>query len=156
MSHHDANLVTDQQGKVVGFYDSWPAGRRFAVDMAGFAVNINLLHRYTNATMVYEAGFEEDSFLRSLHVSENDIEAKAENCTQVLVRTNSTSHEPTGCFFFSLQILVWHTRTVQVPSVSLRPPDEEKGASSIHNLLQSLSDFKVATLSNKGKSGQVL
>jgi len=71
------------QGKVVGFYDSWPAGRRFAVDMAGFAVNIKLLHQFPNATFVYEAGFEEDSFLQDLVTDADFIEAKAENCTQV-------------------------------------------------------------------------
>lgn len=27
-------------GKLVGFYDGWIAGRRFPVDMAGFAVNV--------------------------------------------------------------------------------------------------------------------
>lgn len=68
---------------MVGFYDSWPAGRRFAVDMAGFAVNIKLLHQFPNATFVYEAGFEEDSFLQDLVTDADFIEAKAENCTQV-------------------------------------------------------------------------
>lgn len=71
------------QGKVVGFYDSWPAGRRFAVDMAGFAVNIKLLHQFPNATIIYKAGFEEDSFLQALVTDADSIEAKAANCTQV-------------------------------------------------------------------------
>lgn len=28
------------EGKVIGFYDGWIAGRKFPVDMAGFAVNL--------------------------------------------------------------------------------------------------------------------
>jgi len=68
----------------VGFFDSWPAGRRFAVDMAGFAVNIRLLHQYPNATLIYKAGYEEDSFLQGLLPDGRlAIEAKAANCTQV-------------------------------------------------------------------------
>ena len=30
-------------GSFVGFYDGWIAGRKFAVDMAGFAVNVEFL-----------------------------------------------------------------------------------------------------------------
>lgn len=69
---------------MVGFYDSWPAGRRFAVDMAGFAVNIKLLHQFPNATFIYKAGFEEDSFLQEIVTDADFIEAKAANCTQVI------------------------------------------------------------------------
>ena len=29
-----------KNGKVVGFYDGWIADRKFPVDMAGFAVNV--------------------------------------------------------------------------------------------------------------------
>jgi len=69
---------------VIGFYDSWPAGRRYAVDMAGFAVNVKLLHRYPNATIIYKAGYEEDQFLQVLLTDSSSlIEPKAANCTQV-------------------------------------------------------------------------
>jgi len=71
---------------VVGFwYDSWPAGRRFAVDMASFAVNIKLLHQFPNATFVYKVAFEEDSFLQEIFPDVGFIVAKAANCTQVKV-----------------------------------------------------------------------
>lgn len=70
---------------MVGFFDSWPAGRRYAVDMAGFAVNIRLLHQYPNATIIYKAGYEEDYFLQGLLPDGRlSIEAKAANCTQVI------------------------------------------------------------------------
>ena len=29
-----------KNGSVVGFYDSWIGGRKFAVDMAGFAISV--------------------------------------------------------------------------------------------------------------------
>jgi len=30
-------------GKLAGFYDGWIGGRKFPVDMAGFAVNLDFL-----------------------------------------------------------------------------------------------------------------
>jgi beta-1,3-glucuronyltransferase len=56
--------------------------------MAGFAVNIKLLHRFPNATFIYKAGFEEDSFLQDLVPHADFIEAKAANCTEVLLITS--------------------------------------------------------------------
>lgn len=41
---------------MVAFFDSWPAKRIWPVDMAGFAVNINHLEKYPNASMPYKAG----------------------------------------------------------------------------------------------------
>lgn len=102
-----------KNGKVVGFYDGWIGGRKFPVDMAGFAVNISFLksvkinsntsacaisiakspvsfHFFScfqrpKATMAYKLGYEEDSFLQSLApFSLKDIEPKAENCTKVV------------------------------------------------------------------------
>ena len=71
------------QGKVVGFFDSWPSKRKFPVDMAGFAVSVEFLLNHPNATMPYKAGYEEDHFLRSLGLTLEDIEPKADSCTQV-------------------------------------------------------------------------
>lgn len=81
-----------KNGKVVGFYDGWIAGRKFPVDMAGFAVNIEFLLTKPNVTMPFVVGYEEDGFLKSLKITVNDIEPKAKNCTEVLV---------------------WHTKTVK-------------------------------------------
>lgn len=55
----------------------------FPVDMAGFAVNIEFLLQHPNATMPYKAGYEEDRFLRSLGLTLDQIEPKANGCTQV-------------------------------------------------------------------------
>jgi hypothetical protein len=35
--------VVDANGKVVDFFDGWMANRKFPVDMAGFAVSVELL-----------------------------------------------------------------------------------------------------------------
>lgn len=51
--------------------------------MAGFAVNIEYLLKHPEASMPYKAGYEEDHFLRSLNITIDDIEAKADGCTQV-------------------------------------------------------------------------
>lgn len=71
------------KGKVIGFFDSWPAKRKFPVDMAGFAIHVQLLFQYPYATMPYKAGFEEDRFLTALSIKLDDIEPKANNCTRV-------------------------------------------------------------------------
>ncbi|XP_076647878.1 glucuronyltransferase P isoform X2 [Halictus rubicundus] len=74
-----------KNGKFVGFYDGWIAGRKFPVDMAGFAVNVKFLLQRPNATMPFKAGYEEDGFLKSLAPFEpKDIEFLADNCTKVL------------------------------------------------------------------------
>ncbi|XP_033610757.1 galactosylgalactosylxylosylprotein 3-beta-glucuronosyltransferase S isoform X2 [Cryptotermes secundus] len=84
-----------KEGKVVGFFDSWPSKRKFPVDMAGFAVNVEFLLTHPNATMPYKAGYEEDHFLRSLGLTLEDIEPKADSCTQVFVwHTQTSKREP--------------------------------------------------------------
>ena len=39
--------VVDANGKVVDFFDGWMANRKFPVDMAGFAVSVELLLQVT-------------------------------------------------------------------------------------------------------------
>ena len=41
-----------KNGKVVGFYDGWVANRKFPVDMAGFAVSVQLIIEVTTLTIV--------------------------------------------------------------------------------------------------------
>ncbi|XP_076314527.1 galactosylgalactosylxylosylprotein 3-beta-glucuronosyltransferase 3-like [Tachypleus tridentatus] len=77
-----------QNGIVTGFHDGFKGNkdraRKFAVDMAGFAVSIPFLFRRPNATMGCDEGYLEDQFLQSLEVSIDELEPKAENCVQVL------------------------------------------------------------------------
>lgn len=87
-----------KNGKFIGFYDGWIAGRKFPVDMAGFAVNVEFLLMRPNATMPYRAGFEEDGFLKSLAPFEpREIELLADNCTRVLAwHTQTKRNEPSA------------------------------------------------------------
>lgn len=73
-----------RNGTFVGFYDGWIGGRKYPVDMAGFAVNVKFLLSRPKAIMPYDAGYEEDKFLRSLApLNETDIELLASGCTEV-------------------------------------------------------------------------
>lgn len=61
--------------------------------MAGFAVGLDYLDKYPNATMPYKAGFEEDGFLKSIGLKMDEIEPKAKNCTDILVWHTQTKKE---------------------------------------------------------------
>ncbi|KAJ6657029.1 hypothetical protein lerEdw1_003030 [Lerista edwardsae] len=80
-----------ENGKVVGFYTAWKPNRPFPMDMAGFAVALQLLlaNREARFDPQAERGYLESSLLQSL-VSIEELEPKADDCTKVLV---------------------WHTRT---------------------------------------------
>lgn len=82
-------------GKVEGFFDSWPAKRKWPVDMAGFAVNLEYMGLSSNVTMPFKAGYEEDEFLKSIGLKMRDIEPKAKNCTEILVwHTQTKNNKP--------------------------------------------------------------
>ncbi|KAJ8368843.1 hypothetical protein SKAU_G00088710 [Synaphobranchus kaupii] len=79
-------------GKVYGWKTVFDPHRPFAIDMAGFAVNLRLILFKPQAYFKLrgiKGGYQESSLLREL-VTLNDLEPKAANCTK---------------------ILVWHTRT---------------------------------------------
>ncbi|KAK9512502.1 hypothetical protein O3M35_000910 [Rhynocoris fuscipes] len=78
-------------GKVKGWNSAWRPDRPFPIDMAGFAVNLQHLLKKSTALFSYNVsgGFQESHILQQLTTKEN-LEPKADNCTQVLV---------------------WHTRT---------------------------------------------
>jgi hypothetical protein len=78
--------------KVIAFHDPFLYQRLFAVDMAGFAVNLAFFLSRPTATMPYKVGYEEEFFLRSLDLTLNDLEPLANNCTQVLVWHTRTQH----------------------------------------------------------------
>ncbi|XP_062830820.1 galactosylgalactosylxylosylprotein 3-beta-glucuronosyltransferase 1 isoform X2 [Anolis carolinensis] len=79
-------------GKVVGWTTVFDPNRPFAIDMAGFAVNIRLILEKSQANFKLDGvkgGYQETSLLKDL-VTMDGLEPKAANCTKVLV---------------------WHTRT---------------------------------------------
>ncbi|KAK9889333.1 hypothetical protein WA026_004608 [Henosepilachna vigintioctopunctata] len=85
-----------RNGKFDGFYDGWIAGRKFPVDMAGFAVSVKFLLDRPKAGMPFKPGFEEDGFLKSLEPLEPyELELLAENCTKIWVwHTQAKRNEP--------------------------------------------------------------
>lgn len=79
-------ILEPKTGLVSGFHDPFLTRRKFAVDMAGFAVDLQLFLRNPRATMPYKVGYEEDYFIKSLGVKITDLEPKADNCTKVSKR----------------------------------------------------------------------
>ncbi|CAL9685946.1 unnamed protein product [Knipowitschia caucasica] len=79
-------------GKVFGWKTVFDPHRPFAIDMAGFAINLRLILSKPQAYFKLrgvKGGYQESSLLKEL-VTLGDLEPKAANCTK---------------------ILVWHTRT---------------------------------------------
>ncbi|XP_076290912.1 galactosylgalactosylxylosylprotein 3-beta-glucuronosyltransferase P-like isoform X2 [Lasioglossum baleicum] len=75
-----------RDGKFAGFYDGWVAGRKFPMDMAGFAVNVEFLLQRPNAMIPYVTEYQQDGFLRSLAPLEpSELEFLAANCTKIYV-----------------------------------------------------------------------
>ncbi|XP_017013713.2 galactosylgalactosylxylosylprotein 3-beta-glucuronosyltransferase S isoform X1 [Drosophila takahashii] len=85
-----------RKGKVVAFLDSWVAGRRWPVDMAGFAVNLEYMAQYPYVNMPYKPGYEEDLFLRSIGLQMSLIEPRGNNCTEILVWHTQTKSKKLG------------------------------------------------------------
>ncbi|XP_064788527.1 galactosylgalactosylxylosylprotein 3-beta-glucuronosyltransferase 2-like [Oncorhynchus masou masou] len=83
------------KGKVVGWYTGWRPDRPFAIDMAGFAVNLQVVLGSPRALFKRrgsQPGMQESDFLKQI-TKVGELEPKANNCTRVLV---------------------WHTRTEKV------------------------------------------
>ena len=89
--YNDFSSPVIHKGKVVGFSDHWFQMRKFPVDMAGFAVNTEVVRRH-RPKMPYLKGFEETGFLENINITIEDIEPLANGCTD---------------------ILVWHTQTIK-------------------------------------------
>ncbi|XP_055614700.1 galactosylgalactosylxylosylprotein 3-beta-glucuronosyltransferase P-like [Uranotaenia lowii] len=83
-------------GTITGFYDGWIGGRKYPIDMAGFAVSVRFLLKRPKAEMPFKAGYEEDGFLRSLDPLDlKEIELLASNCTEILTwHTQSKKNPP--------------------------------------------------------------
>ena len=76
--------VVDDTGHVVGWFTAWKPHRRFALDMAGFAVNTRLLMNRRSAEFSYSVSRgEQESFFLSQLVNLTDLEPRANNCTEV-------------------------------------------------------------------------
>lgn len=73
-----------ENGKVVRFHTGWRPNRPFPIDMAGFAVSLNLVLANPEAWFDgnAEMGFLESSFLQNM-VTMEELEPKADMCTKV-------------------------------------------------------------------------
>ena len=71
-------------GQVSGWLAGWKPDRPFAMDMAGFAVNLSLLLNKPDAEFSINAprGFQESRFLEKLTTIE-ELEPKADLCSKV-------------------------------------------------------------------------
>lgn len=89
----------------MAFLDSWVAGRRWPVDMAGFAVNLSYMSQYPRVNMPFKPGYEEDLFLRSIDLHIDQIEPKGTNCTEVLVWHTQTKNKKSAVVRLEQQYL---------------------------------------------------
>ncbi|KAE8603225.1 hypothetical protein XENTR_v10014260 [Xenopus tropicalis] len=74
-----------ENGKVVSWYTGWRADRPFAIDMAGFAVSLQVILSSPKAVFKRrgsQPGMQESDFLKQI-TKVNELEPKANNCTKV-------------------------------------------------------------------------
>lgn len=80
-------IIDDAEDRVVGFNSMWEKRRPFPFDMAGFAVSLRLL--MSRPDIAFSArekvGYIESHFLSQLVNSWDELEAKAQRCTKILV-----------------------------------------------------------------------
>ncbi len=76
--------ILNRQGKVDRYLTNWYPERPFAMDMAGFAINIRLilLQKEAKFKSRVKRGYQESAFLEQI-VTKEELEPKAENCTKV-------------------------------------------------------------------------
>ncbi|XP_071098140.1 galactosylgalactosylxylosylprotein 3-beta-glucuronosyltransferase 1-like [Haliotis cracherodii] len=87
---YEAPIV--KNGKVTGWRVSFDPSRKFAIDMAGFAMNLHLFFEHPDLQFSHytRPGSQESYIISKTNITLNDLEPLADNCTKVLV---------------------WHTRT---------------------------------------------
>lgn len=75
--------VTD--GNVTGWIVKYNSNRPFAIDMAGFAINLAHFLSRPKASFSFEVreGYQESEILKYMVNSLDELEPKADNCTKV-------------------------------------------------------------------------
>ena len=88
--------------QVTGWFTYWKAQRPFAMDMAGFAINLRLILQHPNAqfTNAVQRGYQESTLLAGLGVMLADLEPKANGCTKVCALLSCSVLFSGGHFFF--------------------------------------------------------
>lgn len=79
--------------KVIGFNAAWKPDRPFPLDMAGFAINVELLLKNTDAWFSYDVqgGYQESEILRQI-VTRDELEPLADHCTKVSINFTLKFH----------------------------------------------------------------
>lgn len=77
-------IISASSGKVIGWNSHWRPERKFPIDMAGFAINLQFLISKPQAEFSFnvERGFQETTLLSQL-VGLEELEPRADNCTKV-------------------------------------------------------------------------
>ena len=76
--------LVNRYGHVIGWDVVFLPTRRFAIDMAGFAINLRRLHERPGVRFRPKMYITESDFLDQL-VTMKELEPKADNCTKVRV-----------------------------------------------------------------------
>ena len=76
--------ILDEKGVVVGWSTGWRPERPFAVDMAGFAINLKLILDNPDAMFSFEVprGYQESTILGAV-ITKEELEPKADMCSKV-------------------------------------------------------------------------
>ena len=74
-------------GKVINFFTAWQTDREFPLDMAAFAISLDIIQQYGNAYIDPESriGYLETDFLQALGIKKEDMEPRANNCRKVCI-----------------------------------------------------------------------
>ena len=109
--------------KVIGFHDPCFGNRKFPIDMAGFAINLNYLKEKPNASMPFLKFFEESMFLESLDLQFEEIGKNVQTIAKLIIHFIYDHHtsnlEPLAneC----TEVLVWHSKTVMEETPQIKP-----------------------------------
>jgi galactosylgalactosylxylosylprotein 3-beta-glucuronosyltransferase 3 len=82
---YESPVLDSQDGHVIGWFTAWKPKREYAIDMAGFAVNVRLVVEQPTAGFSYSVarGEQETYFIRQLISGLSELEPRANNCTEV-------------------------------------------------------------------------
>lgn len=114
--------------KVTGFNALWKPDRPFPLDMAGFAINLELILQYDKAWFSYDvqSGYQESEILRQM-VTRDELQPLADHCTKVTKHTFTIVQR--SIVISISKVYVWHTRT-EPPQLNAEQVLRKKGQRS--------------------------
>jgi len=125
------NTPIVRKNHIQSMLNSWLYKNKWAVDLAGFAVNLNYLSKYPLATFPYKSGVDVDNFLKQINLDLKMIEPKASKCTEVYV---------------------WHVRTLPNTISYLKPiPEYRDLRNNLHHLYKNLDVMGIARVTYRSR-----